>query len=83
MESLSDLRKEAIDYFDQAKSRGVPLIAFECPCCNEELSTIQPPNDVVWDTLSICWHCGSGFFKISTHKEVRTQIPPHLSNAKQ
>lgn len=83
MESISDLKNEAEQYFSDASARGTPVITFKCPCCSKELRTLQPPKGVIWDTLSTCWHCGAGFFKIATQDEVRAQVPPSLGHAKQ
>lgn len=79
----TELKGQCQQYFTRLIKRGVPILTFDCPSCNTQLLTTRPSIDQEFNTLSTCWNCDCVFLKITDHYEVRTQIPPHLSNAKQ
>ncbi|MFP3352299.1 hypothetical protein ABZP26_08285 [Pseudoalteromonas sp. SD03] len=79
----TELKAQCQHHFIRLIKRGVPILAFDCPSCNTQLLTTRPGIDQEWETLSTCWRCDCIFLKMSDHHKVRTQIPPHLNNAKQ
>lgn len=69
------LKKEYMTFIARVRTDGGRLLKFTCPCCQEEIETLVPSDESVWDSLSTCPYCEGTFFKVATATQVETSIP--------
>ncbi|EPG9355252.1 hypothetical protein ACKU3Z_030060 [Pseudomonas aeruginosa] len=69
------LMQRYTEYNDRLKAKGVKLVAFECPACQQSIETLPAPKGDVWDNLSECPHCNAMFMKITEGQKAYGLIP--------
>jgi hypothetical protein len=50
------------------------ILAYSPPCCGVTTETTAPGGDDVWDSLTVCPHCGVLGMKIVTHDKVAIEL---------
>jgi hypothetical protein len=71
------LLQRHLDYMARVRAHGAHILTYRPVCCGVETETTAPTDDdVVWDTPTICPHCGALYLKVVTRDAIITQIPP-------
>lgn len=71
MEKLLQLYTE---HTERLMASGKQMMSFDCPGCEVELLTPQPPPGVTWDSNASCPYCGCVYYKVAVHLKADAQL---------
>ena len=68
------LLQRHLEYIEAVRAKGRRVLAYAPPCCGTVTETPVPHDSAMWETLTVCPHCGELGMKVVTRDTVAIHL---------